>query len=244
MNLQTEQPLATTVAARPKLIPMYAAILAVFHLLIPLAFFEPFFTWYFPIYLIVGNAIFGSIGINLAYHRLLTHRSVTFPRWLERIFVLCGVCSLEGPPFKWVCTHRIHHQKSDAEGDPHSPVDNFYWGHMQWIYTHDPRMDGFDTYAKYIPDLFRDRFLKRLHQRGRWWKYYLAHLVLLLGVAAGNGSAPDGVPGTGTGPVQVVARGIVTRPGYAWAKPRFAKNAADPQGDRTSPPETAAQATH
>ena len=226
MNSQSVLPVDAPAAVRPKLIPMYAAILAAFHLLIPLAFFEPFFTWYFPIYLIVGNAIFGSIGINLAYHRLLTHRSVTFPRWLERIFVLCGVCSLEGPPFKWVCTHRIHHQKSDAEGDPHSPVDNFYWGHMQWIYTHDPRMDGFDTYAKYIPDLFRDRFLKRLHQRGRWWKYYLAHLGLLLGAAAGIGYAIDGVDGLITGLAQMFAWGIVMRTVYVWHITWFVNSAA------------------
>ena len=35
-----------------------------------------------------------------------------------------------GPIF-WVATHRIHHQKSDQEGDPHSPRDGAWWAHVR-----------------------------------------------------------------------------------------------------------------
>jgi fatty-acid desaturase len=35
----------------------------------------------------------------------------------------------------WVATHRIHHQFTDQEGDPHSPRDGKWWAHMGWILT-------------------------------------------------------------------------------------------------------------
>ena len=41
--------------------------------------------------------------------------------------------ALEGGPIFWVATHRIHHQKSDQEGDPHTPREGTWWAHMGWI---------------------------------------------------------------------------------------------------------------
>ena len=117
-----------TRTARPKLIVGFFISLVAIHLLALTAFLPYVFSWWGVASLLLGNFIFGSIGINLAYHRMLTHTAAKFPKWLERIFVLCGVCSLEGSPLWWVLNHRIHHQKSDVEGDPHSPKDNFLWG--------------------------------------------------------------------------------------------------------------------
>jgi fatty-acid desaturase len=213
-------------AAKPKVLRLFMAVIVAFHLLVPLAFFDPFFTWWFPAYLLVGNAVFGSVGINLAYHRLLTHRSLVVPRWLEKVFVVCGICSLEGPPFKWVCTHRIHHQKSDIDGDPHSPRHDFYWGHMRWIYTEDKRMNSFLTYDKYIPDLLEDDWLRSLHKKNRWAKIYVAHVVALLAVAAGIGYAVNGVDGLIVGTAQMFAWGIVARTVYVWHITWFVNSAA------------------
>ena len=83
---------ATVAKPKPRIIPLFLGVLVGFHLLLPICFFEPFFTWWFPAYLLIGNFIFGSIGINLAYHRILTHRSLEVPKWLEKIFTLCGIC--------------------------------------------------------------------------------------------------------------------------------------------------------
>ena len=63
----------------------------------------------------------GSLGIGVAYHRLLTHRGYKTRRWVEYLLTMCGTLALEGGPIFWVATHRIHHQKSDREGDPHTP---------------------------------------------------------------------------------------------------------------------------
>lgn len=204
-------------AARRARMPMYVAIMLAMHLLALLAFVPYFFTWWGIPVVLVGNAIFGSIGINLGYHRLLTHRSLVVPKWLEKVFVVCGICSLEGPPIKWVTTHRLHHQTSDDDGDPHSPVGNFYWGHMAWIYTHDPRFSGFAVYEKYSPDLLTDRFQRWLMKRNRWVKVYLAHVAaiaaagFLLGLAVyGTWAAAAQVTG------MAVVWGVFVRTVYVW----------------------------
>jgi stearoyl-CoA desaturase (delta-9 desaturase) len=77
----------------------------------------------------------GMLGIGMAYHRLLTHRGYKTPTWMEYFLTSCGTLALEGGPIFWVATHRIHHQKSDREGDPHTPREGTYWAHMACITT-------------------------------------------------------------------------------------------------------------
>ena len=69
----------------------------------------------------------------MGYHRLLTHRGYKTPKWIEYFLTMCGTLALEGGPIFWVATHRIHHQHSDHEGDPHTPREGTYWAHMGWI---------------------------------------------------------------------------------------------------------------
>ena len=99
-----------------------------------------------------------GLGISMGYHRLHTHRSYQVPLALEYFFAVCGTLTLEGGPIFWVATHRIHHQKSDQPGDPHSPRDGGWWAHMGWIIlgptTHNNTMET----SKYAPDLSKHRF--------------------------------------------------------------------------------------
>ncbi|GMI82036.1 hypothetical protein HRI_001872900 [Hibiscus trionum] len=37
-------------------------------------------------------------------------------------------------PIDWVSTHRCHHQFCDTERDPHSPINGFWFSHMNWIF--------------------------------------------------------------------------------------------------------------
>jgi fatty-acid desaturase len=116
-----------------------------------------------------------GLGISLGYHRLHTHRSYRAPRLLEYFFAICGSLTLEGGPITWVATHRIHHQKSDHEGDPHSPRDGMWWAHVGWILFGESldRLTG--IVSKYAPDLGKDRFYV-------WLNKY--HWVPLVGLAA------------------------------------------------------------
>ena len=100
----------------------------------------------------------GSLGIGMGYHRLLTHRGYKTPKWVEYFLTTCAVLSLEGGPIFWVATHRIHHQYSDKEGDPHSPRDGKWWAHVGWILVGKSMHHDTKTLSRYVPDLAKDKF--------------------------------------------------------------------------------------
>jgi len=99
-----------------------------------------------------------GLGISMGYHRLHTHRSYKVPLWLEYFFALCGSLTLEGGPIFWVAVHRIHHQKSDLPGDPHSPRDGAWWSHVGWILFGETNHNNTRMMSKYAPDLAKHRF--------------------------------------------------------------------------------------
>jgi fatty-acid desaturase len=206
-----------TPTTRPQIVVWFLITLIVIHLLALFLFVPYAFAWWGIPLVLVGNFIFGSLGINLGYHRMLTHTAATFPRWLERIFVLCGVCSLEGSPLWWVCIHRMHHQNSDEEGDPHSPQENFFWGHMEWIYTPDPRQRLLGTFEKYVPDLLSDPFLRWLHRGNKWVMIYVLHAMLigLFGFGLGFLIADTTERAVQIG-LQVFLWGVLVRTVYVW----------------------------
>jgi stearoyl-CoA desaturase (delta-9 desaturase) len=99
-----------------------------------------------------------SLGIGMGYHRLLTHRSYQVPKWLEHSLAVCGTLALEGGPIFWVATHRVHHQFSDKQGDPHTPRDGKWWSHILWMMVGDITHCDAVASAKYAPDMAADPF--------------------------------------------------------------------------------------
>jgi stearoyl-CoA desaturase (delta-9 desaturase) len=71
---------------------------------------------------------------------------------------VCATLSLEGGPIFWVATHRVHHQFSDREGDPHTPREGDWWAHLGWIVWGNALHAQTHALARYVPDLDRDRF--------------------------------------------------------------------------------------
>jgi stearoyl-CoA desaturase (delta-9 desaturase) len=118
----------------------------------------------------------------MSYHRLLTHRGYSTPLWMEYFLTICGTLALEGGPIFWVATHRVHHQKSDREGDPHSPREGTFWAHMGWILTGQGLHHDTAVLARYAPDLCRDRFHVALT---RW--HWVPQVVVGLGLLAFGG---------------------------------------------------------
>jgi stearoyl-CoA desaturase (delta-9 desaturase) len=144
------------------------------------------FTWTAALTMVAGVFIFGQ-GINLCYHRLLTHRSFTVPGWLERCFVILALCCLQGPPGRWVAIHRYHHHHSDHQEDPHSPLVNFLWAHIGWLVVRNPGAHNISVYGKYAKDLLSDRFYLRLEKSLLWVWIYVAHAVVMTACGAGIG---------------------------------------------------------
>jgi fatty-acid desaturase len=98
----------------------------------------------------------GMLGIGMGYHRLLTHRGYKTYRGVEYFLTWCATLALEGGPMFWVATHRVHHQKSDKEGDPHTPREGGWWAHMGWIVMGQGLHADSTVLARYVPDLARD----------------------------------------------------------------------------------------
>ncbi len=110
---------------------------------------------FFATYLYVG------CGITLGYHRLLTHKSLQLPKWLEYLIVSGGYFCLMGSPIVWVAVHRLHHLKSDQPGDPHSPRDGFTHALYKWMFEmHKYQSD--DEVKKICTDMTDDPVYKRL----------------------------------------------------------------------------------
>ncbi len=195
----------------------YLAVIIAFHLLLPLALIPGLFTWTGLLLVFLGNYVFGSVGINIGYHRLLTHRSFQCPKWLEHGFALLGVCSLQGSPGRWVAVHRMHHQHSDERPDPHSPLVSFFWGHLGWLVIENRNLDTMSTYEKYARDVFQDRFYMRLHRDEVWLLIYAAHALLMLGLGFLAGWM---LTGTRAAALQfalsILVWGVIVRTVFVW----------------------------
>ena len=163
--------------------------MALFHIGAIAALF--FFSWkIFFITLFLWWISFGW-GIGVGYHRLLTHRGFKTPKWVEYLLTLCATLALEGGPIFWVATHRIHHQKSDREGDPHSPRDGMWWSHAGWILTGEAMHHDTSILQKYVPDLGKDKvhlMLTKYH-----WVPQVVLGVLLLAYGFFTGGIVTGI---------------------------------------------------
>jgi stearoyl-CoA desaturase (delta-9 desaturase) len=157
-----------------------AVVLVLFHIGAVAALFM--FSWKVFLVSLALHWLFVGFGISLGYHRLHTHRSFRVPLFLERLFAVFGALTLEGGPIFWVATHRIHHQKSDQPGDPHSPRDGGWWAHVGWIMFGEANHNNTKKLAKYAPDLAKDPFYVWLNN----W-HWVPMVVLGVGLLAIGG---------------------------------------------------------
>jgi stearoyl-CoA desaturase (delta-9 desaturase) len=133
-----------------------------------------YFSWQAVILTVFLHWLFGSIGICLAYHRLLSHRSFQVPKWLEYILTTFGALAVQGGPVFWVGGHRQHHGfTEDNQKDPYSANRGFWFSHIMWIIRSRPEHFQRASYQKFAPDLANDPYYAFLD------KYFLALQVPL-----------------------------------------------------------------
>ena len=106
----------------------------------------------------------GSLGIGVGYHRLLTHRGFTTPKWVEYVLSVLGTLAVQSGPLTWVTTHRLHHAFTETDKDPHSPRNGTYWAHMGWIFRGTAQNQSWATMVRYCPDITKARFQVALNQ--------------------------------------------------------------------------------
>ena len=85
-------PPATVRLDRP--VWLYVVTVLTIHVAALAAFIPWVFSWTGLALAILGVPFYG-LGITLAYHRLLAHRSLVVPEWLEHGLVCFAQCSLQ-----------------------------------------------------------------------------------------------------------------------------------------------------
>ena len=143
--------------------------------------------WVSLIVFVVSYLAIG-FGVTIGYHRLLAHRAFATYRWVETTFLILGCMAMQGPPVRWAATHRRHHQKSDHDGDPHSPnlhgngvrgvLLGLWHAHTGWLLTPDK-----ENTERSIKDLLRNPMIRFVDH------YYWLWLVLSVAVPFGIGFA-------------------------------------------------------
>lgn len=174
------------------------------------------FSWAGVAAMAAGVIIFGQ-GINLGYHRLLSHRSLKVPRWFEHSIVVVALCCLQGPPIAWVTTHRRHHRDSDGGADPHSPRTGFWWSHFRWLTIGETKTIEAAAIARHAKDLLHDRFYRRLQRQPLLpLAIYLAHAALFFAVGFGIGVVSGGwAAGLQLG-LSLLVWGVILRTVLVW----------------------------
>jgi stearoyl-CoA desaturase (delta-9 desaturase) len=137
--------------------------------------------WYYGLSLLdiglfVGMYLWAVLGIELGFHRYLTHRSLKTGDWMRSFFVFSGCIAGHGQPIWWCAIHRRHHQYSDHHGDPHSPNlhGEGFWGqlqggwhsHLGWMFE----PENTAAYATHFTkDLLTDRTLRIIDRLYPLW---------------------------------------------------------------------------
>lgn len=195
----------------------YLIPVAMFHLMIPLAFLPSLFSWWGVLFLPIGNYLFTSLGIGAGYHRLLTHRGFTCPRWLEYLLSTLGVCTLQDSPARWALVHRVHHQHSDHQPDPHTPKVSPLWAHIGWMFVDNRALSTPAAYERYVKDIVSDPYYFWLLRGLNWVKVYALHALAigLLGLSIGYWSSGSMQAAMLTA-AQFVFWGVIMRTVYGW----------------------------
>ena len=117
--------------------------------------------------LFLGMYIISGLGITIGYHRFFAHRAFQTSRLVQAILGVFGSMAVEGSILQWVATHRLHHQHSDKDDDPHSPhlhgqgflnmTRGLWRAHIGWIFE-----PCYSRLWEYVPDLRADRLIRVL----------------------------------------------------------------------------------
>lgn len=182
-----ENPAATVRAGR-RIDWLNVVGIGIYHLLALLVLVPWLFSWTGVVICVLGTYVYGSLGIGLCYHRLLTHRGFTCPKWLEHCFAIIAVCAFQDTPARWVAVHRRHHEHADEPPDPHSPIKSFLWAHVGWLLVIDDDLERMHIYSRYARDIVRDPFYRRLDKPAvylgvivaSWFVYFGAGFLISL----------------------------------------------------------------
>ncbi|WP_035862665.1 acyl-CoA desaturase [Cupriavidus sp. SK-3] len=135
---------------------------------------------YFEVLLFALMWLATGLGITVGYHRLFTHKSFQAAWPVQVILAILGSMAAQGGVTSWVAIHRLHHEKSDSEGDLHSPNQNgtglvnrlkgLLHSHFLWMSRH-----PYPNVVRYAPDLLRNGHVAAINRN--YYRIVLAGIV-------------------------------------------------------------------
>ncbi len=66
--------------------------------------------------------VWRGLFLSISYHRYFSHRVFRTSRAFQCFLALAGSICMQRGALWWAANHRRHHQYSDTENDPHSPI--------------------------------------------------------------------------------------------------------------------------
>jgi stearoyl-CoA desaturase (delta-9 desaturase) len=128
-----------------------------------------------------------GLSLTVGFHRLFAHGAFKASPALKIVLIIFGSMAARGPVISWAAMHRRHHERSDRNGDLHSPnlhgdgvvarLGGFLHAHYTWMIRHD-----YPNVAHYVPDLLRDEAVVWANKRYHHW--VVLGLVVPAAVAA------------------------------------------------------------
>lgn len=92
-------------------------------------------SWWLMIEILVWQIVCG-FGVTVGMHRLWSHRSFRARAPLRFLLMILASMSNQGSIYHWCRDHRVHHKKSDTNGDPHNIERGFFFSHCGWLFLH------------------------------------------------------------------------------------------------------------
>jgi len=132
----------------------------------------------FEVALFLTGWLITTLGVSVGFHRLFTHKAFKTYSWVETALAVAAMMAGGGSLVSWVAIHRRHHEKSDVEGDPHSPlgappkerktllskIAGYFHSHSGWMRKHE-----YPNPLFYCRDLYRKPVLMWVSKRYHWW---------------------------------------------------------------------------
>ena len=111
-----------------------------------------------------------TLGMTMGYHRYLSHKCFSCPKWVEYVMVFFAHIMMAGPAIVWVANHREHHKFTDTTLDPHSPrYKGYFYSYFLTVIT--------KIKFKYVTDLLRIPFYRA--QVKYYWRFIFLWALLL-----------------------------------------------------------------
>jgi len=130
-----------------------------------------------PVWLLVSlvaKFLFYNLGTEIVLNRLTAHRSFKTQRWKQRLLLTLSMFGGYGNSLTWAANHRVHHQNSDEDGDPHPSREWFKtWF---WIGTNKKARVSAAT----VKDLIKEDPYHKLQRDYYFWIVYGVYAITAL----------------------------------------------------------------